>query len=402
MGGTENTTTRVGKANFGVSKCTRPAGAGLSPDSPVNLDQGDPTMFEEYWRKNKESCDVVIGGSELMSYFSNPHIMCWYLLPELEDSIRRLHSLVGNVSTEGRHIIVGNGSTQLLQATLYALSADSPQPVSVVCAAPYYSCYPELADLLKSGLYKWEGDAYDFDKEGPYIELVTSPNNPDGSIRGPVVNRGDGKVVYDLAYYWPQYTAITHQLDHDLMLFTFSKSTGHAGSRIGWAIVKDEKVARKMLKFMEVMSIGVSKEAQFRAAKILGAICDGYEGFRPIDTENFFEYSKRLMIERWERLREVVNQSEIFSLPKFSQEYCLFSSEFTETHPSFAWLKCKEELKDAQSVLRGQKILARSGTKFGVDPTFARVSMVSREDVFNAFLERLSAPKGAVSNGNQA
>ncbi|PKI26156.1 hypothetical protein CRG98_049155, partial [Punica granatum] len=54
-------------------------------------------------------------------------------------------------------------------------------------------CYPELADLLKSGLYKWEGDAYDFDKEGPYIELVTSPNNPDGSIRGPVVNRGDGK-----------------------------------------------------------------------------------------------------------------------------------------------------------------------------------------------------------------
>ncbi|PKI26474.1 hypothetical protein CRG98_048837, partial [Punica granatum] len=65
--------------------------------------------------------------------------MCWYLLPELEDSIHRLHSLVGNVSTEGRHIIVGSGSTQLLQATLYALSANSPQPVSVVCAAPYYS-----------------------------------------------------------------------------------------------------------------------------------------------------------------------------------------------------------------------------------------------------------------------
>lgn len=94
-------------------------------------------------------------------------------------------------------------------------------------------CYPEVTDIVKSGLYKWEGDAYSFDKEGPYIELVTSPNNPDGSIRGPVVNRGDGKVVHDLAYYWPQYTAITHQADHDIMLFTFSKSTGHAGSRIG-------------------------------------------------------------------------------------------------------------------------------------------------------------------------
>lgn len=72
-----------------------------------------------------------------------------------------------------------------------------------------------------------------FDKDGPYIEVVTSPNNPDGTIREAVVNLGEGKLVYDLAYYWPQYTPITHPLDHDIMLFTFSKCTGHAGSRIG-------------------------------------------------------------------------------------------------------------------------------------------------------------------------
>ena len=93
--------------------------------------------------------------------------------------------------------------------------------------------YKDQAEFLRSGLYKWEGDAHTFDKDGPHIEVVTSPNNPDGAIREAVVNRGEGKLVYDLAYYWPQYTPITQRLDHDIMLFTFSKCTGHAGSRIG-------------------------------------------------------------------------------------------------------------------------------------------------------------------------
>lgn len=96
-------------------------------------------MFEEYWRKAGEKSDLAIGGAELMSYMSNPRSACWFLLPELEDSIRRIHRLAGNAATEGRHIVVGTGSTQLLQAVLYALSWDSPQPLSIVAAAPYYS-----------------------------------------------------------------------------------------------------------------------------------------------------------------------------------------------------------------------------------------------------------------------
>lgn len=91
-----------------------------------------------------------------------------------------------------------------------------------------------MVELLRSGLYKWAGDANTFDKDGPYIEVVCSPNNPDGALRQAVVNRGDQRqVIYDLAYYWPQYTAITGPADHDIMLFTSSKCTGHAGSRVG-------------------------------------------------------------------------------------------------------------------------------------------------------------------------
>ncbi|PNX56973.1 alliin lyase [Trifolium pratense] len=73
-----------------------------------------------------------------------------------------------------------------------------------------------------------------YDKDEPYIEVVTFPNNPTETLRVLVVNSGvEGKIIYDLAYYWPQYTPITYQLGHDVVVFTFSKCTGHAGSRIG-------------------------------------------------------------------------------------------------------------------------------------------------------------------------
>lgn len=98
----------------------------------------------------------------------------------------------------------------------------------------YLQSYPSVTDFLNSGLYRWAGDANTFDGDN-YIELVCSPNNPDGGIRESILKSesGKGKAIHDLAYYWPQYTPITGMLAHDIMLFTVSKSTGHAGTRIG-------------------------------------------------------------------------------------------------------------------------------------------------------------------------
>jgi L-tryptophan--pyruvate aminotransferase len=92
--------------------------------------------------------------------------------------------------------------------------------------------YPAVTDFLKSGRYRWAGDANTFEGD-EYIELVCSPSNPDGGIREAVLKSNSGKVIHDLAYYWPQYTPITNMLAHDIMLFTVSKCTGHAGTRIG-------------------------------------------------------------------------------------------------------------------------------------------------------------------------
>ncbi|OMO80105.1 EGF-like, alliinase [Corchorus olitorius] len=378
----------------------------LSADSVLNFARGDPTMYRAYWEKLGDRCTVVISGKDLMSYFSDAGNLCWFLMPELDRAIRRLHRAVGNAEVgEDQFIVVGTGSTQLFQAALYALThTDQPDdealPTSVVAAAPFYSSYPEETDFQRSKLYKWAGDAYSYEGEGPYIEVVTSPNNPDGAIREAVVNREGGKLIHDLAYYWPQYTPITRKADHDIMLFTFSKATGHAGTRIGWAVVKDKEIAMKMVKFMELSSIGVSRESQLRAAKILEVISEDCLNPEPNKVVNFFEYGQVIMSERWEKLREAVKASGAFSLPKYTQNFCIFTGKDTDSNPAFAWVKSKEGL-NCDNLLREHKIVTRGGKNFGVCPSYTRISMLSPDEEFNLFVERLAAIKGSTTtNGS--
>ncbi|KAJ4828642.1 Tryptophan aminotransferase- protein 2 [Turnera subulata] len=226
---------------------------------------GDPTLYEHFWQQMGDKATIVIPGWQSMSYFSDLGNLCWFLEPEFAREVLRLHSIVGNAVTEDRHIVVGIGSTQLVQAALYALSPqDAQEPISVVSAAPYYSAYPALVDCLKSGIHKWAGDAAKFNKEGPFIELITSPNNPDGYNRGSAVNRTGGKLVHDLEYYWPQYAAISSPADHEIMLFTVSKSTGHAGMRIGINLLDRDENFNLFLERVSTMDLPQSAQPEER------------------------------------------------------------------------------------------------------------------------------------------
>ncbi|XP_020269768.1 tryptophan aminotransferase-related protein 2-like [Asparagus officinalis] len=366
----------------------------VSKDSIINLDHGDPTMFESFWRTMGGQGTVVIPGWQTMSYFSDVTNVCWFLEPDFALQIRRLHNLVGNAVADDRHIIVGTGSTQLFQAALYALSpSDATEPMSVVSAVPYYSSYSAVTDYLRSGLFKWAGDASAFTGDS-YIEIICSPNNPDGYIKHPVLNSKKGKMVHDLAYYWPQYTAITGPADNDIMLFTVSKSTGHAGTRLGWALVKDREVAKRMTKFIELNTIGVSKDSQVRAAQILKVVSDGYELPVTDPAARLFDYGRRILGYRWERLREVAKTTGMFSLPEYESDHCNFIGQQTSANPAFAWLKCERDgIEDCENYLKSYKILTRSGKHFGVEAKYVRVSMLDRDETFDLFIERLSSLK---------
>lgn len=84
-----------------------------------------------------------------------------------------------------------------------------------------------------------------------------------------------------------------------------------------------------MTKYIELNSIGVSRESQHRSAKILGLVSDTTQCIGA----NFFQYGKTLMAERWRKVREVIGHSRVFSLPKYMEEYCQYSGEHTEPHP---------------------------------------------------------------------
>lgn len=100
-----------------------------------------------------------------------------------------------------------------------------------------------------------------------------------------------------------------------------------------WVLVKDKEVAKKMIKFMEVNSIGVSKESQIRVAKILQVVAEGCKRFRSPENDNFFEFGKDLMAKRWEILRETMKKSLMFTLPKYPLQHCNYFGDVTQAHP---------------------------------------------------------------------
>lgn len=98
--------------------------------------------------------------------------------------------------------------------------------------------------------------------------------------------------------------------------------------------MKDKEVAKKMTKFIELNTIGVSKDSQLRAAKVLKAVSESCkEEKQENGGESFFKFSYKVMAQRWKQLREVVDGGDMFSLPQFSPAFCSFFGKETEPQP---------------------------------------------------------------------
>ena len=79
---------------------------------------------------------VVISGWHRLSYRYADYTT---MSIELEKYIRKMHSIVGNAVTEGRYLVFGIGSSQLLNAAVYALSSEnSSTPSNVLASIPFY------------------------------------------------------------------------------------------------------------------------------------------------------------------------------------------------------------------------------------------------------------------------
>ncbi|KAJ7974003.1 Tryptophan aminotransferase-related protein [Quillaja saponaria] len=367
---------------YGGSHCSD-----FLPDCVADADSGDPIFLEPFWMQHAANSALLVAGWHRMSYrFSDQS----YISQVLEMHIRKLHAKVGNAVTDGRFIVFGAGSIQLLNAAVFALSQNSSvSPAKVIASAPYYAVYKAQTELFNSVNYKFAGDTSLWqnntsDNTTKFIEFVTSPNNPDGKLNKAVLHIENAKTIYDHAYYWPHFTAIPAPADEDLMLFTISKSTGHAGSRFGWAIIKDEAVYQRMQSYVGYNTMGVSRDTQLRALKLLSVVLEG-EG------REIFEFAYNTMRQRWERLSNILSMSKRFSLQKIAPQFCSFFQKVRGPSPAYAWLKCeKEEDKDCYSVLIAANINGRAGSVFGAEDQYVRLSLIKSQDAFEILLDKIT------------
>ena len=255
----------------------------------TNLLLGHPSFLQDYWKNHEIPPGTINASLESgrvweMDYWNRKSL----LSPSLEKAILQIHQTLKNAETEDRHIVVGCGATQLISAAAFALVKRGVR--SFHSTAPYWPRFPDLTKIGAIGeKVTWSSHS----TEG--CQIITTPSNPTNAI-AQKSGSPQGWAIYDLCYNWPQYSAPIHW-DEDIMIFSLAKATGHASTRIGWALVKDEKLAWDMRRYIDLSTTGVSVHSEEVAAYILSSQAE-----RDFD-QSCFHFGKTRLENRWKRLQ---------------------------------------------------------------------------------------------------
>jgi L-tryptophan--pyruvate aminotransferase len=280
----------------------------------------------------------------------------------LKSAIIELHSQVKNAKTDGRQVVVGAGATQVLIAALRAYANKGAK--LGFAKEPYFFRFPSFFHL--SGLQMVKRAPSVVSPLAPVVEILTLPKNPTAEVYSS--DSESAFVVHDLCYNWPTYTECPVEYDAEVMVFGLSKTTGHASTRMGWALVKDPEVAALMNEYVECSSSGVSIEAQIRSTDILVS-----QVLRAsLGSETAFNFGKRILSERWERLSQF--RSDRFIIENASG--------------MFAWVRVPGEVGLEFFRMRG--IAGADGSLCGGTDEHVRLNIGCSNDVFEKLLVRLS------------
>jgi len=244
---------------------TGPAGAlpsaadGLALVKPAVRAQSAYTLRAPVARRklNQNECPLDLPAALKRAVLDAVAAEPWQRYPEFvpAELLARLAAHYGWVA-DG--VLAGNGSNELIQATLSVVLGAGD---TVVAPSPTFSLYRLLTGVL-GGRYLpvplGEGFAYDVDRliaaavrERARVVVLNSPNNPTGSALPPgaverVLRETDALVLCDEAYQefgGPSAIPLLRQSSRLVVLRTFSKAMGMAGLRFGVALAHPELAA---------------------------------------------------------------------------------------------------------------------------------------------------------------
>ncbi len=267
-----------------------------------------------------------------------------------------------------RHVILGNGSDNLLDLLVRCFAQDP----GVGHTVPSYSLYPVVAGMSGQGLL-----SVPFDREmelpiremaaaGAPIFFLTNPNAPTGvSFTRETIEEAlqavDGLLVVDEAYvdFGGETSApLLQEYENLVVVRTFSKSYGLAGLRVGYALATPGII--EMLDRVRD-AYNLDRVAQAGALAAFEDVAD-------------FEKKRDAIIATRERVRSSLDHLKWFTYPS--------AANFLFTEPRNASGETGSEVAaDLFQHLREQRILVRYFPKHPLTCSFIRVSVGTDEDM---------------------
>lgn len=296
----------------------------------INMGWGSTYFLDNYWKNNQIFTDRY---EKPLEYKIGSDLI-------LQLYIRHLHVKMKNAVVTDKHIVVAAGASQILLALMAVLAKRGHK--SAWAKPPHFSRFPKLADIAKLEWVK--------EKQNDSVVIVTNPNNPDAAVSN------SKSTILDLCYNWPQYTDNVKNYDHPIMVFSLSKATGHASTRIGWAIVSDKNLAKELEEYIEVSTGGLSIDSQIKAREVIK---------HQLSSKNtVFDYGKKVLKSRWAKIKKIKK------LP----------FKVLNNSGMFMWVKTKKRVPIIEELVSHLK-----GSALGKTDDFIRLNIGCSESDFNSF-----------------
>jgi len=286
-------------------------------------------------------------------------------------AIRNLHKKFNNLVVDDYYIVLTSGGTQGIVASIFSLCAAYNQSFTLFAQIPYYNAYNHPCQILYPQCCTFSTNMA-LPPSTNIVELVTHPNNPDGTPRERLYqNYTNSTWIQDIVYYWPHLTTanITPR-EAPISIVSLTKFAGFAGTRFGWLVIKDSAVAQAAANYVRMQNLHVSAEGAQRALKVLNL-------FTSSEGDKLVSYVKSKLSFRWQILEQIFSNSSL-NLP------------FVPVGIPYTWylyLQCTEmtDGKNCQQMLLDYGISGRDGSQFG-NPGYVRLSLAMRDYAFDQMI----------------